>query len=99
LLSKLKTYVITGTDKEHYQSYLKDRYERVLISNETQHHSTLSNWILNIHGVPQGSILGPLIFLLYINELPQLVNNKSTTISFDDDKCILFTHTNTTEFN
>jgi len=40
-----------------------------------------------------------MLFLLYINDLPQLVNNKSTTILFGDDTSILFTHVNTTEFN
>ena len=40
-----------------------------------------------------------MIFLLYINSLPHFVNNKSTPILFADDTSILFTHTDTTEFN
>jgi hypothetical protein len=51
------------------------------------------------HGVPQGSILGPLLFLLHRSDLPQLLNNKYKTILFADDTTILFNHTNTTEFN
>jgi hypothetical protein len=98
LLSKLETYGITGTDKELYHSYLKGRYQRVVIYNKT-HHGAFYNWALIKHGIPQCSILGPLPFLLYVNDLPQFINNKSTPILFADDKSILFTDSNPTEFN
>jgi len=70
LLLKLETYEITGKDRELYHYYLKDRYQRVLIYNVTQHYRTLSNWALITHRVPQGYILGPLLFLLYMIDLP-----------------------------
>ena len=63
------------------------------------HYSILSNWTLIKHGIPQGSILGPLLFLLHIDDLPQFTNNKSTPVLFANDTSILFTYSNTTELN
>jgi len=52
LLLKLETYEITGPQRELYHSYLKGRYQRVLICNMTYHYRTLSNWASITHRVP-----------------------------------------------
>jgi hypothetical protein len=50
-----------------------------------------SNWGMIRHGVPQGLILGPLLFLFYINDLPQSINDNAEMVLFADDASITFT--------
>jgi hypothetical protein len=88
-LSKLEFYGVKGKTKSRFESYLHNRYQRVLIIsvNPTSNHS--STWGKVESGVPQGSILAPLVFLLYINDLPKFINDKAIPILFADDTSLL----------
>ena len=72
---------IRGVPFDLISSYLSNRYQFTCI-NTTKSYKNLIN-----HGVPQGSVLGPILLLLYINDLPNASNLK--TLLFADDTALL----------
>ena len=79
------------------KSYLQDRYQGVLINIENSN-KYFSEWEQVKHGVPQGSILGPLFFLLYINSLSKIISDKSNSVVFADDTSMIIKNSNPLEF-
>ena len=57
-----------------------------------------SSWDEVTHGVPQRSIIGPLLFLLYVNNLPQITNDNSKLVLFVDDTSVIIANPNPLNF-
>ena len=85
LLRKLSHYGIRGIGNEWFCSYLTKRKQYIIIGNQVSNLNEISI------GVPQGSVLGPLLFLTYINDLHKCIKY-SKTYHFADDTSIIQLH-------
>lgn len=85
LLKKMNLYGISDYCLSWFQSYLHNRQQFVEFQSTTSEYQTISC------GVPQGSILGPLLFLIYINDLPN-ASKILHTILFADDTNLFYSH-------
>ena len=95
LLKKLELYGIRGTALSWFQSYLSDRRIRVKCNTISSGKTEISDAQPINTGTPQGSCLGPLIFLIFNNDLHRVVENCST-ILFADDTTLYISNKNTT---
>ena len=93
LLAKLELYGVRGQPLAWFKSYLTDRKLRVKCRTISSPTETKSEYHSIHYGTPQGSCLGPLIFLLFINDLHLNLSN-SECIQFADDTTLVFVHRN-----
>ena len=80
LLLKLSRYGVSGKLLQWFESYLGGRGQQCLVHGFTSSRSPVPS------GVPQGSILGPLLFLVYVNDLPPVIQNRIALFA-DNSKC------------
>ena len=86
LLKKLHHYGIRGVAHDFFKSYLTNRQQYTLVDG------VVSQWLTVLCGVPQGSVLGPLLFLLYTNDLSNASDFQINL--FADDTCLSLSHNN-----
>jgi len=92
LLTKLGALGFSRSVVNWFRSYLSNRLIRVLADG-----NFASDWLSVVTGVPQGSVLGPLLFILYLFDLPQVVKHCSIHMYADDVQ--LYVHCTPLEFN
>jgi hypothetical protein len=98
LLDKLKYYGIKDNQYKLYKSYLHDRLQRISILDGQNNSKVYSEWVKVTNGVLQGLVLGPLLFIIYINDLPKILESNSVPILFADDASVLLSHANSLQF-
>jgi hypothetical protein len=92
----MEFYGISGKAHNLIKSYLQDRYQRVLIDFDSNKY--YSEWESVTDGVPQGSILGPLLFLLYVNDFPNAISDISNPVLYADDNTLIITNSDSQMF-
>ena len=82
LLHRLEKNGIKGNMLAWIKNYLKDRQQRVCLNGQ------YSDWRTILTGIPQGSILGPLLFLIFINDITEVVRFTQIRLFADDTSSV-----------
>jgi hypothetical protein len=88
-LSKWEFYRFKVKTNEVLRCYLSDRYQIVLINNSSSNNTTFSESGKIKHGIPLGSLFGPLLFLFCINDFPNMIADPSKMVLFAGDTSTL----------
>ena len=79
LIEKMKYYGVGGKTNKWIEDFLAGRSQRVVLDGEKSYNAD------KLSGVPQGSVLGPCLFLFYINDMPEGLHQETTVRLFGDD--------------
>jgi hypothetical protein len=91
----MEFYGISGKANNLIKSYLQYRYQRHKYLNSIKYYS---EWESLTDGVPQGTILGPLLFLLYANDLSNVISDIFNLVLYADDTSLIITNSDSQMF-
>ena len=92
LIAILHLYAILRVSEYWFRTYLTNRRQKVEVKSPTMALKFFSDWGMLKHGVPQ--VVGPLLFIIYINDLPLTISSASEQVLFPDDISVIISSRN-----
>ena len=89
LMRKIHLYGISGRTSDWIAEFLNGRTQSVLVDGVCSHPGSRTDGDPVLSGLPQGTVMGPLMFLLYINDLPSVLSPSTACRLFADD-CLIY---------